>query len=260
MSGVLQHGGQLRHGGGADVRATGVAEEQQHRLALEVVAADRLAARAGQREFQVGQVALHVVERPVDIPVAARGKQYAQGQQQATPGAAGNEVAHKSRGRKGWKGKARQTCRFYPQAPGRAARPRRLAPCRQHASCPGANFWCEKGHGPTCEALSEYCWRTGKFAPPGHPGALHSGPCQCSVSGKLRTWTWPWAPPFVIRTIRITRWWWTSCAAGSPIGCWTRLAGWAGWATRCRAPVAGRWCWTAWGCGSFRRQARATVP
>ena len=55
---VLQHGGQLGHGGGADVRAAGVAEEQQHGLALQVVVADGLAARAGQRELQVGQVAL----------------------------------------------------------------------------------------------------------------------------------------------------------------------------------------------------------
>ena len=35
-----------------------------------------------------------VVERPIDIAVAAGGKQHAQGQQQAAPGAAGNQVSH----------------------------------------------------------------------------------------------------------------------------------------------------------------------
>ncbi|MNL47554.1 hypothetical protein D3C87_1703480 [compost metagenome] len=94
---VLQHGGQLRHGGGADVGATGVAEEQHDRLALEVVAVDGFAARAGQRELQVGQVALDVVERPVHVPIAAGGKKHTQSQQQAAPGAAGNEVSHESR-------------------------------------------------------------------------------------------------------------------------------------------------------------------
>src|SRR5690606_36112549 len=54
---VLHNGGKGGHGGGADVRATGVTEEHHDHLALEVFLGQRFLAGRHQFKFQVGKKA-----------------------------------------------------------------------------------------------------------------------------------------------------------------------------------------------------------
>ena len=76
---LFEDGGKLRHGGGTDVGATGVAEKQHDGLAFQVFAGDSFSACARQLKLQVWQVAFDVVEGPVDGSISAGGEQGAGG-------------------------------------------------------------------------------------------------------------------------------------------------------------------------------------